>query len=35
MGRRIRRNALGTRIGSVTHAVLHHSTTPVAVVAHD
>ncbi|MGW5255360.1 universal stress protein [Streptomyces sp. NPDC004012] len=35
VGRRIRRNALGTRIGSVAHAVLHHSTTPVAVVAHD
>ncbi|MEV6025764.1 universal stress protein [Streptomyces sp. NPDC052036] len=35
VGRRIRRSPLGTRIGSVTHAVLHHSPAPVAVVAHD
>ncbi|MFI8193660.1 universal stress protein [Streptomyces sp. NPDC085946] len=35
VGRRIRRSAFGTRIGSVAHAVLHHSTAPVAVVAHD
>jgi nucleotide-binding universal stress UspA family protein len=34
VGRRVRRGALGTRIGSVTHAVLHHATAPVAVVAH-
>ncbi|MGW6530369.1 universal stress protein [Streptomyces venezuelae] len=34
VGRRIRRRALGTHIGPVTHAVLHHATTPVAVVAH-
>ena len=35
IGRRIRRGALGTHIGPVTHGVLHHSTAPVAVVAHD
>ncbi|MFJ9736698.1 universal stress protein [Streptomyces sp. NPDC101166] len=35
VGRRIRRSAFGTHIGSVTHAVLHHATAPVAVVAHD
>ncbi|USQ86322.1 universal stress protein [Streptomyces phaeoluteigriseus] len=35
VGRRIRRNPFGTHIGPVTHAVLHHSTAPVAVVAHD
>jgi nucleotide-binding universal stress UspA family protein len=35
VGRRIRRSPLGAHIGPVTHAVLHHSTTPVAVVAHD
>ncbi|GGT14859.1 universal stress protein [Streptomyces purpureus] len=34
VGRRIPRTALGTRIGSVTHAVLHHSPVPVAVVPH-
>ncbi|MFD4511157.1 universal stress protein [Streptomyces sp. NPDC058457] len=34
VGRRIRRAALGAHIGHVTHAVLHHSTAPVAVVAH-
>ncbi|MEV5953120.1 universal stress protein [Streptomyces sp. NPDC051987] len=34
VGRRIRRGALGSHIGHVTHAVLHHSTAPVAVVAH-
>lgn len=34
VGRRIRRGALGAHIGHVTHAVLHHSTAPVAVVAH-
>ncbi|MFF8812355.1 universal stress protein [Streptomyces pactum] len=34
VGRRIRRSPLGTRIGPVTHAVLHHATTPVAVVPH-
>ncbi|GAA2250258.1 stress-inducible protein [Streptomyces ruber] len=35
VGRRIRRSPFGVHIGSVTHAVLHHSTAPVAVVAHD
>ncbi|WP_069737847.1 universal stress protein [Streptomyces sp. EN27] len=35
VGRRVRRNPFGPHIGSVTHAVLHHSTAPVAVVAHD
>ncbi|MFJ8114306.1 universal stress protein [Streptomyces sp. NPDC096132] len=34
VGRRIRRNPFGTHIGHVTHAVLHHSTAPVAVVPH-
>ncbi|GAA3775856.1 universal stress protein [Streptomyces chiangmaiensis] len=34
VGRRARRSPLGTHIGSVTHAVLHHSTAPVAVVPH-
>ncbi|MGQ4431337.1 MULTISPECIES: universal stress protein [unclassified Streptomyces] len=35
IGRRIRRGALGAHIGPVAHGVLHHSTAPVAVVAHD
>ncbi|MDV9172381.1 universal stress protein [Streptomyces sp. W16] len=35
IGRRIRRSALGAHIGPVAHGVLHHSTAPVAVVAHD
>ncbi|MET9153461.1 universal stress protein [Streptomyces griseoflavus] len=34
VGRRVRRNPLGTHIGAVAHAVMHHATTPVAVVAH-
>lgn len=34
VGRRIRRNPFGAHIGPVTHAVLHHSTAPVAVVPH-
>jgi nucleotide-binding universal stress UspA family protein len=34
VGRRIRRSPFGAHIGSVTHAVLHHSTAPVAVVPH-
>ncbi|KAF2776435.1 universal stress protein [Streptomyces sp. OM5714] len=34
VGRRIRRNPLGAHVGAVTHAVLHHATAPVAVVAH-
>ncbi|MEU6230010.1 universal stress protein [Streptomyces sp. NPDC047042] len=35
VGRRIRRNPFGAHIGPVTHAVLHHSAAPVAVVPHD
>ncbi|WP_052713439.1 universal stress protein [Streptomyces katrae] len=35
VGRRIRRPALGARIGPITHAVMHHATSPVAVVAHE
>ncbi|MFE9255220.1 universal stress protein [Streptomyces sp. NPDC006879] len=34
MGRRIRSSSLGTHIGPVTHAVLHHAQAPVAVIAH-
>ncbi|MET7695717.1 universal stress protein [Streptomyces sp. NPDC005483] len=34
VGRRVRRSSFGAHIGSVTHAVLHHSTAPVAVVPH-
>ncbi|MFE2144262.1 hypothetical protein ACFXA3_21435 [Streptomyces sp. NPDC059456] len=34
-GRRNHRPAPGARTGPVTHAVMHHSTSPVAVVAHD
>ncbi|GAA1914238.1 universal stress protein [Streptomyces sodiiphilus] len=34
VGRRLRRSPLGRHIGSVTHAVLHHSAAPVAVVPH-
>ncbi|MFJ8942570.1 universal stress protein [Streptomyces sp. NPDC102395] len=35
VGRRIRRSPIGAHIGPITHAVLHHATAPVAVVAHD
>ncbi|MEU7013946.1 universal stress protein [Streptomyces sp. NPDC046385] len=35
VGRRTRRSVLGGHIGSVAHAVMHHSTAPVAVVPHD
>ena len=35
VGRRGPRSALGTHIGPVTHAVLHHATAPVAVVPHE
>ncbi|MFJ9535957.1 universal stress protein [Streptomyces sp. NPDC101225] len=35
VGRRVRHSSLGAHIGPVTHAVLHHSAAPVAVVAHD
>ncbi|WP_353946783.1 universal stress protein [Streptomyces sp. HUAS MG91] len=34
VGRRARRTAVGARIGSVAHAVLHHAPCPVAVVPH-
>lgn len=34
VGRRVRRDPFGAHIGHVTHAVLHHSTAPVAVVPH-
>ncbi|MFF6999661.1 universal stress protein [Streptomyces sp. NPDC008313] len=32
VGRRARRSAVGSRIGSVAHAVMHHAGCPVAVV---
>ncbi|MFG3344202.1 universal stress protein [Streptomyces sp. NPDC048018] len=35
VGRRTRHSALGAHIGSVAHAVLHHSPAPVALVPHD
>ncbi|MFF8289385.1 universal stress protein [Streptomyces sp. NPDC016309] len=35
VGRRNRRARTGSHIGPVTHAVLHHSQAPVAVVPHD
>ncbi|MEW2155974.1 universal stress protein [Streptomyces sp. NPDC007189] len=35
VGRRARRGAVGARIGSVAHGVLHHAKCPVAVVPHD
>ncbi|MEN3583958.1 universal stress protein [Streptomyces sp. ZYX-F-203] len=34
VGRRVRRTALGARVGSVAHGVLHHADCPVAVVPH-
>ncbi|MFI9583880.1 universal stress protein [Streptomyces sp. NPDC052236] len=34
VGRRVRRSPVGTHIGSVAHAALHHATCPVAVVPH-
>ncbi|WP_372447978.1 universal stress protein [Streptomyces smyrnaeus] len=34
VGRRVRRPALGPRLGPVTQAALHHATPPVAVVPH-
>jgi nucleotide-binding universal stress UspA family protein len=34
VGRRMRRPALGPRLGPVTQAALHHATPPVAVVPH-
>ncbi|WP_369387071.1 universal stress protein [Streptomyces sp. CG1] len=35
VGRRSHRLAVGARIGSVAHGVLHHADCPVAVVPHD
>ncbi|WP_405714232.1 universal stress protein [Streptomyces xanthophaeus] len=35
VGRRVRRSAFGTHIGPVTHAVMHHAVSPVAVIAHE
>ncbi|MFF4755987.1 universal stress protein [Streptomyces sp. NPDC002514] len=35
VGRRAHRTAVGARIGSVAHGVLHHASCPVAVVPHD
>lgn len=35
VGRRQGRTVLGSRVGHVTHAVLHHAPCPVAVVPHD
>ncbi|MFE1383291.1 universal stress protein [Streptomyces sp. NPDC058740] len=35
VGRRTRRSVLGGHIGSVSHAVMHHSHAPVALVPHD
>ncbi|EST19757.1 universal stress protein [Streptomyces roseochromogenus] len=35
VGRRSHRLAVGSRIGSVAHGVLHHADCPVAVVPHD
>ncbi|MFE0348819.1 universal stress protein [Streptomyces griseoluteus] len=35
IGRRLHRTLIGTVIGPVAHAVLHHATAPVAVVPHD
>lgn len=35
VGRRLRRSSIGTHIGPITHAILHHSTAPVAVIAHE
>ncbi|MFF3615540.1 universal stress protein [Streptomyces sp. NPDC002580] len=34
VGRRAERSAVGARIGSVAHAVMHHAPCPVAVVPH-
>lgn len=35
VGRRTRGSSIGSHIGSVTHAALHHAKCPVAVVPHD
>ncbi|WP_329022601.1 universal stress protein [Streptomyces sp. NBC_00690] len=34
VGRRARRSPLGGHIGPVAHAVMHHATAPVAIIAH-
>ncbi|MEW2632991.1 universal stress protein [Streptomyces sp. NPDC048389] len=34
VGRRVRRSPVGSRIGSVAHAALHHAGCPVAVIPH-
>jgi nucleotide-binding universal stress UspA family protein len=34
VGRRLHRSPVGTHLGTVTHAVLHHSRAPVVVVPH-
>ncbi|MFE9120404.1 universal stress protein [Streptomyces sp. NPDC007172] len=34
IGRRVRHSPYGVHIGSVAHAVMHHATAPLAVVAH-
>lgn len=35
VGRRNRGSGIGTHLGSVAHAVMHHAAAPVAVVPHD
>ncbi|WP_406087358.1 universal stress protein [Streptomyces virginiae] len=35
VGRRIRHATFGTHIGPITHAVMHHAVSPVAVIAHE
>ncbi|MYV80102.1 universal stress protein [Streptomyces sp. SID1046] len=35
VGRRVRHAAFGTHIGPITHAVMHHAVSPVAVIAHE
>jgi nucleotide-binding universal stress UspA family protein len=35
VGRRVHRTAVGARIGSVAHGMLHLADCPVAVVPHD
>ncbi|MFD7611624.1 universal stress protein [Streptomyces sp. NPDC059828] len=35
VGRRIRRSPVGGHLGHIAHAVLHHVTAPIAVIAHD
>ncbi|WP_329173177.1 universal stress protein [Streptomyces sp. NBC_01477] len=35
VGRRTRGSSIGSHIGSVTHAAMHHAKTPVTVVPHD